>query len=146
VERIAWHRLVLRQTVFALAAFRGVQRDDVVVFFQRLDAGAHVDDDAGAFMAQDRRKNTFRVGAGQGVIVGMADTGRFQFDQHFALARAGKVDFFDGQGRAGAPGNGCFGFHVVVFLRQVNEWNEAIVPTYAQWVARGSMEWQDLMQ
>jgi hypothetical protein len=45
----------------------------------------------------------------------MADAGRFQFDQHFAGARARKVDFFDGQGRAGAPGNGCFGFHGSVF-------------------------------
>ncbi|MNU90076.1 hypothetical protein D3C71_799310 [compost metagenome] len=104
---------LLRQAELALAAFRRVQGNDVIVLFQGRHARAHVDDDAGAFMAEDGRKNAFRIGAGQGVVIGMANARGFQLDQHFAGARAGQVDFFDRQRGARLPGNRGFGFHGV---------------------------------
>ena len=52
-----------RQARRALPAFGRVKRNDVVAFLHRGDAGADIDDDAGALMAEDRRKQPFRVGA-----------------------------------------------------------------------------------
>ena len=49
-----------RQAGWALPAFRRVERDDVVALLDRGDALADIDDDAGAFMAEDRRKQPFR--------------------------------------------------------------------------------------
>src|SRR5450830_30955 len=110
-DRLAQVRF-LRQAELALAAFRRVQGNDVVILFQAFHARAHVDDDAGAFMAEDGREDAFRVGARQGVVIGVANARGLDFDQYFALARAGQVDFFDGQRRARLPCNRCFGFHV----------------------------------
>ncbi len=66
VERIAVHRLVLRDRHDGqVAAFRRIERDDVVALLDRGHARADIDDDAGAFMAEDRREQAFRIGAGQ---------------------------------------------------------------------------------
>ncbi|MNF06203.1 hypothetical protein D3C80_2061080 [compost metagenome] len=62
-------------------------------------------------MAQDCREDAFRVGAGQGVVIGMADAGGLDFHQHFPGARAVQVHVFNGQRGAGFPGDGGFGFH-----------------------------------
>nr|GEU28163.1 hypothetical protein [Tanacetum cinerariifolium] len=75
-----------RQAEFALAAFRRVQRDHVVVFFEGFHARSHIDHDACAFVAEDGREQALRVGARQGVVIGMADAGGFQLDQHLAFA------------------------------------------------------------
>ncbi|MNX11790.1 hypothetical protein D3C86_415560 [compost metagenome] len=109
----------LRQAEFALAAFRRVQGNDVVILFQAFHAQAHVDDDAGAFMAEDRWEDTFRIGARQSVVIGMANARGLDLDQYLALARAGQVDFLDGQRRARLPCNRCFGFHVCPVLCMV---------------------------
>jgi hypothetical protein len=84
----------------------------VVAGLQRSDAGAHLEHHAGTFMAEDGREDAFRVGAGERVIVGVADAGGLDFDQHFAGTRAGKVDFLDGQGGFCIPGDSGFGFHL----------------------------------
>ena len=60
----------------------------MIAFFHRGYAGAHIDDDAGALMAEDRREETFRVGARARELVGVADAGRLDLDQHLARARA----------------------------------------------------------
>jgi hypothetical protein len=91
--------VLLRQAEFALAAFRRVQRDHVVVLAHRGHARADVEHHAGAFMAEDGGEDAFRVGAGQRVVIGVADAGGLDLDQHFAGARAFQIDFFDGQGR-----------------------------------------------
>jgi hypothetical protein len=67
---------------------------------QRRHAGADINHDARAFMAQDGREHTFRVRARQGVVVGVADAGGLDLDQDFARARALQVNGFDGQGFA----------------------------------------------
>jgi hypothetical protein len=50
--------------VFALAAFRDVERDNVIARLQRLDAGTAFHHDAAAFMAENAGKGAFRVVAG----------------------------------------------------------------------------------
>src|SRR3546814_6082406 len=75
---------LVRGAALALAAFRCVQRNHVIAFLQAFHVGTDVDDDAGALVAEDRREDAFRVGAGQRVLVGMADAGRLDLDQHFA--------------------------------------------------------------
>jgi hypothetical protein len=78
---------------------------------ERRHAGADVDHDARAFMAQDGREDAFGVGARERVVVGVADAGGLDLDQHFAELRALQVHGFDGEGLAGFPGDGGFGFH-----------------------------------
>jgi hypothetical protein len=64
-----------RMAIFAVAAFRDVERNDMIAGFQSLDAGAALDDDATAFVAKNAGKCAFRVVAGQGESVGVADAG-----------------------------------------------------------------------
>ena len=85
----------------------------MVAGFQRGDAGADLAHDAGAFMAEDRREDAFRVGARQRVGVGVADAGRHDLDQHLAGLRAFDVDGLDGERLAGFPGDRGAGFHDV---------------------------------
>ncbi len=88
------------QAELALAAFGRVKRNDVIALFKRGDAGTDVDHDARAFMAQDRRENAFRIGTRERVVVGMANPGGLDLNQHLAEFRAFKVDGFNGEGFA----------------------------------------------
>ena len=54
-------------------------------------------------MAEDGRKQAFRVGARQRVVVGVADAGRLDLHQHLARTRPVEVDLFDGQRLSGRP-------------------------------------------
>ncbi len=94
-----------RQAGRTLPAFRCVERDYVIALFDRRDARADVNDDAGALMAQDRGKQPFGVGARQGELVGVADAGRLQFNQHFARTRAVELNGGDFEGLAGRIGH-----------------------------------------
>ena len=100
-----------RKAIFALTAFRRVERDDVVALFQRLDPPAHLDDNACALVAEDSREQAFRVLAGTGELVGVADAGRFDLDQAFAFLRALQGDGFDGKWLARLIGDGSACFH-----------------------------------
>ena len=51
--------------------------------------------DAGAFMTEDRRKQALRIGAGKGEVVGVADAGRLDLNQHLAGLRAVELDGHD---------------------------------------------------
>jgi hypothetical protein len=94
-----------RQARRALAAFRRIERDDVVALFDAGHARADIDHDAGALMAEDRRKQPFRVGARQRELVGVADAGGLDLDQHLALPRAFEVDLGDLQRLSGLDGH-----------------------------------------
>ena len=83
----------------------------MIAGFQRGDAGADLAHDAGAFVAEDRREQPFRIGARQRVGVGVADAGRLDLDQHLAGLRAFDVDGLDGQRLTGLPGDCGAGFH-----------------------------------
>ena len=116
-----------RQAGRALPAFRRVQRNDVIALLDAGDALADVDHDARAFMAEDRRKQSFRIGAGQCEFVGVADAGGLDLDQHFAFARPLELDggYFqrlsssDGDGGANIHGDSSFQIFGVSGLRYV---------------------------
>ena len=58
------------------------------------------------FVAEDRREDAFRVGAGQGVGVGVADAGSDNPQQYFAGLGHGDIHFDDFQGLLGLEGYG----------------------------------------
>jgi hypothetical protein len=60
----------------------------VVALADRRDAWADIHHHARTLMAEDRRKEPLRIGARKGELVGVADPGRPDFDQHFAGAWA----------------------------------------------------------
>jgi len=98
-----------REAELALAAFGRIQRDHVIAHRHRGHALAHCFDDRTAFMTQDRREDAFRVSAGQGVGVGVANTAGDHAQQHFAGLGHGHVDFDDFQGFLGLEGYGSTG-------------------------------------
>ena len=83
----------------------------MIALFHRGHAGADIDDDAGALVAEDRRKQPLRVGARQGELVGVADAGRLDLDQHLAGARAVELDGGHFERLAGAEGHGGANVH-----------------------------------
>jgi hypothetical protein len=85
---------LLRQAVLALAAFRRVQRNDVVARLDAGDPGADLDDDAGALVAEDRREDALRIVAGEREGIGVADAGGLDLHQHLAGTRAVEVHGF----------------------------------------------------
>ena len=77
------------------------------------DARADIDDDAGALMAEDRREDAFRIGAGERELVRMADAGRLDLDQNFAGPRAFQLNGHDFERLAGLNGDGGADVHDV---------------------------------
>ena len=102
---------LLRQAVFALAAFGRVERDDVVALLQAGHAGADVDDDAGTLVAEDRGEEAFRVVAGEGEPVGVTEPSGLDLDQDLAGLRAFQLDGLDREGLAGGKGDGGADVH-----------------------------------
>jgi len=70
------------------------------------DAFAHLDHDAGAFMAQHHREQALGVIAAEGEGIGVADAGVGDSHQHLALLRRGDIDLDDLQRLAGSKGDG----------------------------------------
>ncbi len=77
----------------------------------RGDARPDLADDAGALMAEDRRKDPLRILALERVGVGMADAGRHDLDQRFARLRPVEIDLVDLQRRVRRDGDGGAGLH-----------------------------------
>jgi hypothetical protein len=99
----------------------------MVARLDRGDAFADFDDDASAFMAEDDGEETFRVIAGEGECVGVADAGIGDLDQHFALLGRGDVDLDDFQGLSGCEGNCCTGFHLGSSLLRFGPAREPVI-------------------
>ncbi len=97
--------------VLALTAFRRIERNDMVGFLQRSHAGTRIDHHAGAFVAENRRKQALRIRPGTRELVGMADAGRLDLDQDFAFLWPIKIDGLDAERLARFPGDGGFRFH-----------------------------------
>ena len=109
---MAVHRLVLRlRHDLHCAALGRVERDDVVALLHAGDARADVDDDAGAFVAEDGREEPFGIGARAGELVGVADAGGLDLDEHLAGARPFELDLLDDERLAGFVGDGGAGLH-----------------------------------
>ena len=64
----------------------------MVALLHALHARADLDDDAGALVPEDRREQPFRIGAREGVFVGVADAGRLDLDQNLAGLRPLEID------------------------------------------------------
>ncbi len=94
-----------RQAGGALPAFRRIERDDVVALLDAGDARPDIDHDAGAFMAENGGKEPFRIGAGQGEFVGVADAGRLDLDQHLEGLRPLELHRLDAEWLAGLEGH-----------------------------------------
>jgi hypothetical protein len=95
-----------------LAVFWRVERNDVIAFLHRGHAGADVDNNAGALVAEDRGKEPLGVGARKGELVSVADSRRFDLDKHFAGARAVKLHVGHFQRFAGGEGTAAGNIHV----------------------------------
>ena len=110
---MAVQRLVLRDRQDGhVPAFRRVERNDVVALLHRGHAGADVDDNAGALVTEDGGKKSLGVGAGQGELVGVADAGRLDLDEHLARARAVELHLRHFERFAGCEGHGGTNVHV----------------------------------
>jgi hypothetical protein len=83
----------------------------VVSFPDARHARPHVDDYAGAFMAQDGREQTFRIAAGKREVVGVTDAGGFHLDKDFAGFRPFELHVQDRQRLAFFECNGGVRFH-----------------------------------
>src|SRR5205814_9945967 len=81
--------------IFALTAFRRVERDHVVAFGKARHAAPDIDDDARPLMTEDRREKTFRIAARPRELVGMADPGRLDLDQHLSVLGAVELNLLD---------------------------------------------------
>jgi hypothetical protein len=114
-----------REAGGALPAFRRVKRDDVVALFHAGHARPDIDDDAGAFVAEDRREQTFRVGARERELVGVADAGGLDLDQHLAVSGSVEFDLHDLERLALLDGDGSAGFHDVLV------WTWALAPSWS---------------
>ena len=88
-------------------------------FFTRGDARPDIDHDAGALMAEDRREQPFGIGARQRELVGVADAGRLDLDQHLAGLRAFEVDLHDLQRLGLFHGDGGAGLHRLLLVVNV---------------------------
>ncbi len=100
-----------RQARLALPAFRRVQRNDVIALLQRSHAAADVDDDAGAFVTEDHREQAFGIRARARELIGVADAGRLDLDEHFAGARSVEIDGGDFERLAGGISDCGLGLH-----------------------------------
>jgi hypothetical protein len=83
-----------RETRRALPAFRRVERDDVVAGLQRGHARPDLDHDAGALMPEDSREQALGIGARKRELVGVADAGGLDLNQHLAGLWAVELDGF----------------------------------------------------
>src|SRR5262252_9046203 len=89
------------QAVFALPAFGGVERNDVVALGDACHAASDIDDDAGAFMAEDRRKQALRIRPGEREFVGVADPGRLDLDKNLAVLGTVELNLLEAQRLSG---------------------------------------------
>ena len=80
------------------------------------DAGADLGHHPGPFVAQDRRKQAFRILAGQREGIGMADAGRLDLDQNLTRLRPLELYGFDAEWLPGFQGNGGTNSHGVVTI------------------------------
>ena len=97
------------------AAFRGVERDDMVTDGDRSDARSYLAHDSRAFVAEHAGKQPLAIEPVECVGVGVANARRHDLDQHFAGARSIKVELDDLERPLGLERNGSTGLHQSLF-------------------------------
>jgi hypothetical protein len=83
----------------------------VVPFLHARHTGPDIDNDAGAFVAQNGWEQSFRIGAGERELVRVADTGGFHLDQDFAGFWPVQLDVRDRERLGFLECNGGTAFH-----------------------------------
>src|SRR5476649_606145 len=99
-----------RFTEFALATFRGVERNHMIAHCHAGDTFTDRFYYTAAFVAEDRREDAFWVFAREGVGIGMAHAGCHDTHQNFAFLWRHQIHFFDRERLVRAPGDGRAGF------------------------------------
>lgn len=100
-----------RKAAFALAAFRGVQGDDMIARLDRRHARADLAHDPGAFMAEHAGEDSLAVESVERIGIGMADARRHDLDQNLARLGTFQVELDDFQRLLRFKGNGGTGLH-----------------------------------
>src|SRR5260221_7629824 len=100
-----------RKAELALPALGCVERDHVIARLQRGHARADFHHHARALVAEDRREESFGIGAGEREVVGVADAGGLHFHQHFTRLRALELDLLDSQRPTWPPSHGGSRLH-----------------------------------
>jgi hypothetical protein len=68
------------------------------------------------FLPKNDGEQSLWIGAGQRVVICVANPGRLDFNQYFACPGSGEIDFFDRKRLSGLPGNCCACFHGALSL------------------------------
>ena len=89
----------------------------MIARLQRCHPGADFTHDAGAFVTQNAREYPFAVKPVERVGIGVAHTGRHNFDQDFTGARAFEIDFDNFQWLFGLERDSGAGFHETILPR-----------------------------
>ncbi len=69
----------------------------MITGFHAGDSRTDLLDDASAFVTQDHREHSFRIGSGQSEGIRVADTGRHDANQNFAGFRSVEIDLLDAE-------------------------------------------------
>jgi hypothetical protein len=88
----------------------------MVAWLDRGDTGAYLAHDTRALMAENRRKCTFRIIAGEGECVGVADTGSHYFHQYFTGLWTFQIYLGNFQGLASSKGYGGARLHITLLV------------------------------
>jgi hypothetical protein len=102
-----------RQAGGTLPAFRRVKRNNVIAFLHAGHATSDIDHDARALMAENGRKQPLGISARQREFVGVANAGRFDLDQNFAVTGSIELNGGDFQRLTSFNGDGGTNFHDV---------------------------------
>ena len=100
-----------RQAGLTLAAFGGVERDDMIAWADREHACPHLAHDARALVTQDAGEQAFAVEPIQRIGIGVADAGRHDLNQHLAGLWPFEIELDDLQRLLGLERNGGTGLH-----------------------------------
>ena len=86
----------------------------MIALLQRLHARPDIDDDARALVAEDRREQAFGIRAGARELIGVADAGGLDLDQHFAGPRTVEIHGDDFERLARGVGDCSLRFHLAL--------------------------------
>ena len=109
MARIAWQRLVLPERQNLHLPHSGVERNHVVAHRHRGDALADRLDDAAALMAENGRKDAFRIGAREVKASVWQTPVAWMRTNTSPASRRRDIDFGDFQWLACGPGDGGAG-------------------------------------
>src|SRR5690606_40929705 len=102
----------------ALAAFRRVQRNDVVAHRNRSDTRADFLHDAATLVTENGREDAFRIGAGKRVRIRVTDAGSHNAHEYFARLRRRNINFGNLKRLARFPRHGCTRFDHSSYSRE----------------------------